>query len=188
MDSTVLGATVPIILQEEPTANVQSGCPTQPLFAELVEDCLCLYPEKERHLVHLAYSPGELRATLLPHDIDYSNIRVEYYTVAQMVHVISQMTYVLAGCVLFDPSFSQVGPHMYPAYLDLLRSGRLYYTNLNLKLRRTTSNAVPHEVSMEVRRIIRRNGLDLLASRFCLPEGNGSADVVTVMSTGRTMS
>ncbi len=152
---------------------------------QLVEDCLCLYPVLQRHLVDFTYSCAQLRATILPHDIDYSTIKVGYYTASQLVVVASQMSYVLGGCAFFDASFPVLGEYFYPTYLELLRAGQLYYTQLGLRLRRKTSNSVPHGISMKISSLVGRNGLYLMASRLLLPQGNGSVDVTTAMSTRR---
>jgi hypothetical protein len=152
----------------------------------LVEECLSLYPQDHRHLECFRYSSGVLTATVLPHEIDYSTIKVEYYTASQIVLLASQMAYVLGGCLLSDPLFPEATPGMYPVYLKLLRSGQLYYVQLQMKFRRKTGNSLPHEVSMQVRRIVRRNGLYLMLSQLNLARGSGLVDVTLAMSTRRT--
>ena len=151
---------------------------------EIVEECLCLYPNNQKHLETFVYCTGQLTATLLPHDIEYSTIIVDYYTASQFVLTASQMSYVLAGCVFFDPLIPVLPECLYPTYLDYLRAGRLYYTDLILRLRKMTSNRIPQKVTMRVMSIIHRRGLYLMTSRLFLPDRNGYIDVSTVMSTG----
>lgn len=161
--------------------------PSSPVPAERVEECLCLYPRSQRHLVDFVYSPGRLSATLIPHNIDYSTITVEYYTACQLVMVASQMSYVLGGCTLLDPSSPMFPEGLYPTYMELLREGKLYYTDMSLRLRKKTSNHIRHVVSMSVVRVLHRNGLCVMVSRLLLPDRLGSIDVSTAMSTRRAL-
>lgn len=153
--------------------------------ADRINECLCLYPETHRHLRDIRYHEGELQAALVPHQIDYSNITVDYYTASQITLIASQMVYVLAGCLFFDPAFPKAAPDLYPEYLHHLKAGELYYTKFNLRLRKKTSNSVYHSIRMTTRRVAKRHDLYIMASALHFPNQNASAEITTVMTTAR---
>jgi len=171
-----------------PTSNSHSFadiCTASSVSASLVNECLCLYPDTHRHLVDFRYNSMCLVATLLPHEIDYSTIKVDYYTASQFVLVASQMSYVLSGCLFLDPAVAGAPAYLYPRYLELLRAGKVYYTELRQRLRRKTSNRVNQKIGIRLKRLVRRRNILLLISTLELPEHNGSIDITTVMPTWR---
>ena len=155
------------------------------LSSGLVRECLILYPENHIHLRDLRYQSGLLWATILPHEIDYSMITVDYYTATQIVMITSQMAYVLGGCAILDPQFRGLGPKLYASYLQLLNRGELYYARMNMKLKKKTSNKSPIRTSMQVKRIVKRNNMHLMLSHMELGQGNTEVDIMLVMDSRR---
>ncbi len=151
----------------------------------IIRECLVLYPSSHVHLCDFGYGSGVLNATVLPHEIDYSTITVNYYTATQIVMITSQMAYVLGGCVMHDPEIKSLGLELYPFYLDLLNKGQLYYARMNIRLRKKTSNKSSTQVKMKVQRILRRNNLYLMLSRMDFGLGNSIVDTILVMDDRR---
>lgn len=155
------------------------------LSPRLIQDCLILYPEDHIYLNDLRYESGLLLATVLPHEIDYSTITVDYYTATQIVMITSQMAYILGGCIIHDPEFKDLGPELYASYLQLLSSGQLYYARMNMKLKRKTSNKSPVQTTMQVLKTMRRNSMNIMQSRLELGRTNAVVDVMLVMDRRR---
>ena len=174
------------IARNKAAGSFNTGAEATAVPTYLLEECLSLYPQDYRYLECFRYNSGMLVATILPHEIDYSAIKVEYYTASQIVLLTSQMGYILGGCILSDPLFSEATFDMYPLYLDLLRSGQLYYSQLQMKFRRKISNSLPNEVSIRVKRIVRRDSLYLMFSRLSIAQENVFVDVTLAMNTRRT--
>jgi len=141
----------------------------QPISSECMDEWLCLYPDRERHLSHVEYAGGCVRAVAEPHHIDYSTITVEYYTASQIVLLTSQLNYVLAGAGILDPSFGLLAGDLYPGFTARLRAGQIYYAELRTRFREKTGNSRPIEVRSSVVsvRTIRQNLFLFSRSTFC---------------------
>lgn len=167
-------------------ARLSSSDETLPeLSPYLIRECLILYPENHIYLRNFRYQSGQLIATVLPHEIDYSTITVDYYTATQIVMITSQMAYVLGGCIIQDPEYKDLGPELYTAYLQLLNSGQLYYARMKMKLKRKTSNKLPVQTKMRVLKTIRKDTMNIMLSRLELGLSNAVVDVMLVMDRRR---
>lgn len=102
---------------------------------ELVDRFLVLYPKDKRMIAQCEYSSGELKAHLVPRDIEYSTARPDYYTASQLVEAISQMGYLLSGLAMLDDGFETLPGWAYEIYLKRIISLECYYINLNLSFR-----------------------------------------------------
>lgn len=156
----------------------------KPVAPTLLEDCLFLYPPERRHLTDWRYGGRILMATLLPHDADYGTITVDYYTASQFVLTASQMSYVLSGCLFFDPDVPELTENLYPKFMDRMRVSDLYYTKINMRFRRKTYNKTPHTLSFALGNITRKGDLYFLVSKLTLPDRHGMIEISTAMNLG----
>lgn len=147
----------------------------------LLDRWLCLYPTHEKHLVNLQYSHGKVHGIVVPHDIEYSTITVEYYTAAQLLHMTSQMSYVLAGASMRDPNFPYLSYKFYQTFLRNLEGAETYYTDFHLRFRRKVDNSVPQVLSSRLVRVKHINGLLFVKSELVFANGSATAKISLAM-------
>ena len=147
----------------------------------LLDKWLCLYPLHERHLKEVQYSHGKVQGIVEPHDIEYSTISVEYYTAAQVLHMTSQISYILAGASMRDASFPDLSYDFYPMFLCNLVAAEIYYTDFRLRFRHKVSNSVPQVISVRLGRVKHINGLLFTESELDFANSSATAKVILVM-------
>lgn len=147
----------------------------------LLDRWLCLYPLYERHLKEVQYSSGKVIAVVEPHDIEYSTVKVDYYTASQLLLMASQLSYILAGASVRDRSFSHLSHNFYPTFLHKLEGVEIYYTDFHLHFRCKADNSVPQAISSSVVRVKHINGLLFVKSELDFANGSATAKISLVM-------
>lgn len=118
-----------------------------------IEDCLCLYPSERRHLKQLKYFHGTLSGAIEPHDIEYSIIKVDYYTAQQVIEITSQISYILAGVAFEKGDVRGLNPSIFPIFKKRLMEGKIYYSSISIRFKKPTSNKLFQPISASILKV-----------------------------------
>ena len=112
------------------------------------------------------YYCGMARATVSPHDIDYSTITVGYYTAQQIVEMASQITYVLTAATMTLGQLHELPAELYSTFCQRMRAGEIYYTRLDMRFRRQASNAVNQPIEVSLKRACQHGGMQIVLAHI----------------------
>jgi hypothetical protein len=147
----------------------------------LLDKWLCLYPLHERHLKEVLYSNGKINAIVEPHDIEYSTIKVDYYTASQILLMSSQLSYALAGASIKDEQFGRLPSELYSTFIERLLAAEIYYTNFQIRFKRKVENFAPHKITIMFKLVKNIRGLLYVASFLDFANGSAKAQISLIM-------
>ena len=147
----------------------------------LLDKWLCLYPLHEQHLKEVLYSNGKISAIVEPHNIEYSTIKVDYYTASQILLIASQLSYVLAGAGIKDEQFAGLPSELYSTFIERLLAAEIYYTNFYMRFKRKVKNSAPQQITIMFKLVKNIGGLLYVASFLDFANGSAKAQISLVM-------
>lgn len=171
-----------VILSLSEKDDIPPNAAWESISPVMLDKWLCLYPLHERHLKEVLYSNGKISAIVEPHDIEYSTIKVDYYTASQILLMASQLSYVLAGASIKDEQFGRLPSEFYSVFIEKLLAAKIYYTDFHLRFRRKVENFVPQKITIMLERIKNIGGLLYVASVLDFAKESAKAQMSLVMT------
>lgn len=130
---------------------------------------LGLYPERYQLVKNAYYENGCLKAELIPFIYPFTSEDLDYITATQIHLFLSQLTYVLIGKSIVDPDFTLLSKIVkYDEYRDKMFAGRLFFANLEQKMKRVIYKKnlpIKAEIQIKSARLVKGTG-------FCEVEFN----------------
>lgn len=132
--------------------NLKEDCVAPSDVNDLAVEVLQWYRPDCVFVRDFQYYQGNLRATVIPRALDYGIIDMPYLTATQFTLVLSQMAYVLTGCLCVDPSIEKLQADDYATLLENIPKGKCLLTSQNWVFRRTISKESTSQATLTLER------------------------------------